>query len=225
VDAWADEELPLLVASGATVVASIWGRTAEEFGLAAERLTGLPIAALEVNVSCPNLHDGSRMFAHSTEATAAAVRASAACALPLWVKLSPGTPDLVAIAGAALDAGAAALVVCNTLPALAIDTETRRPVLGAGTGGLSGPALHPVAVRAVWDCARALPGASIIGVGGVMSASDAVELLLAGASAVEVGTATFRDPRAPWKVLSGLRRWCGRHGVRTVRELIGSAHA
>jgi dihydroorotate dehydrogenase (NAD+) catalytic subunit len=227
--AWIEEDLPALSAAGATVVVSIWGRTVEAFAEAAAILGAVTpddrrcVVAVEVNVSCPNLEDRSRMFAHSPEATADAV-AAAACGLPRWAKLSPNVSDLREIAAAALDAGAEGLTLVNTLLGLAIDVERRRPALGAGGGGLSGPALHPVAVRAVWECRDAFPGAAIVGVGGVLTGRDALELLLAGADAVQVGTATFRDPRAPWKILDGLDRWCRGAGVASLREMVGAAH-
>jgi len=225
VAAWCEEDLPGLVAAGARVVASIWGRTVEDFGRAAVLLAGVDrVVAVEVNVSCPNVEDRSRMFAHSPTATAEAVDATEVAGLPRWAKLSPNVADVCEIAGAALGAGAEALTLTNTLLGFAVDIERRRPVLGAGGGGLSGPAVHPVAVRAVWECRAAFPGAGIVGVGGVMDGADAVELLQAGADAVQVGTATFRDPRAPWKVLAGIDRWCRRHSVATVRELVGAAH-
>jgi dihydroorotate dehydrogenase (NAD+) catalytic subunit len=232
IEAWLAEDLPALAATGARVVVSIWGRRVEEFAAVAARLAaaraeaGGPAGALvavEVNVSCPNLEDRSRMFAHDPQATAAAVAASA-CGLPRWAKLSPNVADLVAIAGAALDAGAEALTLVNTVLGMAIDPVRRRPVLGAGGGGLSGPALHPVAVRAVFDTRAAFPGAGIVGVGGVMGPADAVELLLAGADAVQVGTATFADPRAPWKIQAGLARWLTKARVPSARQLVGGAH-
>ena len=157
------------------------------------------IVALEVNVSCPNVEDRSRMFAHSADATAR-VLAATVCGLPRWAKLSPNVPDVTEIAAGALEGGADALTLVNTLLGLALDTETGRPVLGGGGGGLSGGAVHPVAVRAVWECRAAFPEVPIVGVGGVLTGRDAVELLQAGADAVQVGTATFRDPKAPWKV-------------------------
>jgi dihydroorotate dehydrogenase (NAD+) catalytic subunit len=163
------------------------------------------------------------MFAHSPTATAEAV-AAVACGLPRWAKLSPNVPDVAVIADAALSAGAEAVTLVNTLLGLAIDVDHRRPVLGAGGGGLSGPAVHPVAVRAVWECRAAFPAAGIVGVGGVMTGRDAVEMLLAGADAVQVGTATFRDPRAPWRVLNELERWCRRRSVESLAELSGAAH-
>jgi dihydroorotate dehydrogenase (NAD+) catalytic subunit len=222
--AWLEDELPPLRAQGVRVVASIWGRRVEEFAKGAAMLAGAPgVVALEINVSCPNLEDRATMFAHSARATAQVVEATA-CGLPRWVKLSPNVADIVEIAGAALDAGAEALTLTNTLLGLAIDPETRRPRLGAGGGGLSGAALHPVAVRAVWDCRRAFPQAAIIGVGGVTRAAEAVEFLMAGADAVQVGTATFADPRAPWKILEGLTRWCRTHDVASSRQLVGAGH-
>ncbi len=227
VAAWVEEELPRLTERGARVVASIWGRRVAEFAAAADLLRGAPgVVAVEVNVSCPNLEDRSRMFAHSASATAEAVAAAASAGVPRWAKLSPNTPDLVEVAGAALGAGAEALVLVNTVLGMAIDPGRRTYRLGSGPGGggLSGPAIRPVAVRAVHDCRAAFPAAGIVGVGGVARGVDAAELMLAGADAVEVGTATFREPRAPAKVLAGLVRWCRRHGVRDVRLLVSAVH-
>ncbi len=223
---WLADDLPGLVAAGATVVASIWGRTVDEFAAAAAALASAPdeVVAVEVNVSCPNLEDRSRMFAHSVGATREVLAATEACGRPRWAKLSPNTAELVEIAGAAVDGGAEALVLVNTVLGMVIDVEARRPVLGARRGGLSGPAIHPVAVRAVYDVHEALPDVPIVGVGGTTTGADVVEFLLAGASAVEVGTATFADPRAPERILDEFGRWCRRHGVRRVSELIGGAH-
>lgn len=225
VAAWLADDLPALEAAGATVVASIWGRTVEEYARAAAMLASSPacVVAVEVNVSCPNTEDRDAMFAHSADATAAVVAAASCCGRPLWAKLSPNTPDLGAVAGAALGAGAEALTLVNTLTGLAIDLRTRQPALGAGRGGLSGPALHPVAVRAVYECRSAYPGCAIVGVGGVSGALDAIELIMAGANAIQVGTATLADPRAPARVLADLARWCARNGVADVAELTGCA--
>jgi dihydroorotate dehydrogenase (NAD+) catalytic subunit len=213
------DDLPALHAAGARVVVSIWGRSVADYAEATELVAtaasssaGACIQALEVNVSCPNVEDRSRMFAHSAEATARVLEATA-CAVPRWAKLSPNVPDIVEIARGAVEGGADGLTLVNTLLGLALDIESGRPVLGAGGGGLSGGAVHPVAVRAVWECRSAFPELPIIGVGGVFSGHDAVELLVAGADAVQVGTATFRDPRAPWKVLRQLARWCDTHGT------------
>lgn len=231
VAAWLEHDLARLARAGATVIASIWGRTPEEFAAAAELLAGADpcLVAVEVNVSCPNHRDrgkagASRMFAQSSSATADAVAASASCRLPRFAKLSPAVADLTEIAAAAIGAGASGLVLVNTMPAMSIALDSRRPALGAIRGGLSGAALHPVAVRAVWDCHEAFPDVAIVGAGGVGCGEDAVELLLAGAGAVEVGTATLAEPRAPLRVLEELGHWCQRHGVADVAELVGSAH-
>ena len=226
VEAWLARDLPRLEAAGATVVASIWGTSVEGYEKAAAMLAGAPpcVAAVEVNLSCPNVEARRSIFAHSVSATAEAIAATAACGRPRWAKLSPNVTDLTAIAGAAVGAGAEALTLVNTVMGMAIDPATRRPRLGAGGGGLSGPAMHPVAVRAVFECRAAFPDAAIVGVGGVASGEDAAELLVAGASAVQVGTATFADPRAPLRVLEQLEQWCRSHNVGRVTELIGAAH-
>jgi len=226
VAAWISDDLPGLIRSGARVVASIWGGSVDDYRLAAEALRHAPpeVIAVEVNVSCPNLEDRRKMFAHSAAATAEVIAATEACNRPRWAKLSPNVADLADIAAAASDAGAEAVVLVNTLLAMAIDIESRRPVLGAGRGGLSGAALHPVAVRAVYDVHEALPDLPIVGVGGTSSGADVVEFLLAGASAVEVGTATFADPRAPHRILGELQQWCRRHEVQRLEDLIGEAH-
>lgn len=223
---WLEECLPALIDTGADVVASIWGDTVDAYRRAADSLAAAPpeVVAVEVNVSCPNTDDGMRMFAHSADATAAALAATAGCGRPRWAKLSPNTPEVVAVAAAAVDGGAEAVVLTNTLAGLVIDIDRRRPALGAGRGGVSGAALHPVAVRAVYDVCEALPEVPIVGVGGVARGTDAVEMLQAGASAVQVGTAIFADPRAPWRVLHELREWCRGEGVQELDELIGAAH-
>lgn len=228
VEAWIRDELPALRATGARVVASIWGASIDGYRRAAAALAPVAsdVIAIEVNLSCPNVEDRRGMFAHSAEATAAAIDAvaSVSAELPLWAKLSPNVTDLAAIARAAHEAGAAAVTLINTVMGMVIDVDTRRPLLGNGGGGLSGRAVHPVAVRAVWDVRTALPELPIVGVGGVASGPDAVELLLAGASAVQVGTATFADPRAIGRVQDELQDWCRRHDVRRITELIGGAH-
>ncbi len=226
VEAWLADELPALVAAGVRVVVSIWGRTVDDYRRAAEMLAGVPaeVVAVEVNVSCPNLEDRRRMFAHSPAATEEVLAATEGCGRPRWAKLSPNVTELVEISDAARRGGAEAVTLVNTLMGMAIDPETRQYRLGAGGGGLSGAALHPVAVRAVHDVAAALPGLPIVGVGGVASGEDAAELLLAGASAVQVGTATFADPRAPALVLAGLRAWCRRQGVRRIGDVVGAVH-
>jgi dihydroorotate dehydrogenase (NAD+) catalytic subunit len=221
---WRETHLADLETRGCTVVASSWGRTVQEFAEAASAMRGANVVALEVNASCPNLESRSSIFAHSALATAEIVRAAKAAQLPLWIKLSPNTPDLVAIAGAALDAGADALVLVNTVLGLGIDIEGRRLSLGNGGGGVSGPGILPVALRCVYECRAAFPTTPIVGVGGVSRGEDAVAMIMAGANAVEVGTATFANPRAPWIVQRGLERWLRRHDVSRLSEIEGAVH-
>lgn len=223
---WLEEELPAVIATGATVVASIWGTTIEDYAKAAELLRDAPaeVVAVEVNVSCPNLHDRNRMFAHAPETTAEAIQAASVCGRPMWAKLSPNVSDLASIAKAAHSAGADAVTLVNTVLGMAIDTETRTYRLGGGGGGLSGPAIHPVAVRAVHDVHAAFPEIPIIGVGGVARGVDAIELMMAGASAIQVGTASFADPRSVARVLKEIEEWCAERSVGSVRELIGVVH-
>lgn len=229
--AWLADDLPALAATGARVVASIWGFTVDDYRAAAALLAAGPlpsVVAVEANISCPNVEDRLEMFAHHEDSAAAAVTAAAEglapSGLPLWVKLSPNVTDLPAIAGAVLGAGAGALTLTNTVMGLAIDPVTGRARLGGGGGGLSGPAIHPVAVRAVYECRRAFPAVPIVGVGGVTTGYDAAELIAAGAHAVQVGTASFADPGAPGRVLAELAAWCRRHGVRRLGDLLGRAH-
>ncbi len=223
---WLEHDLDPLLARGARVIASIWGHSVADYadaarllGPAAERLT-----ALEVNLSCPNQRDGDTIFAHDARLTAEVVGAviESAPGLPVLAKLSGGVADLVAISGAAVGSGATGLTLINTVRAFAIDTTTRRPVLGSSGGGLSGPAIAPIALRAVHDVHTALPDVSIIGTGGVTSGLDAVAMLLAGASAVGVGTATFAEPRAMLRILDELARWCARNDVARVADLTGA---
>jgi dihydroorotate dehydrogenase (NAD+) catalytic subunit len=227
-EAWLEHDLPALSAAGARVVVSIWGQSVAEFGAAADLLAqrlpgGSSVVAVEVNVSCPNVEDRSRMFAHSATATHE-VLSAIECGLPRWAKLSPNVPDIVEIAAAALRGGAEGLTLVNTLLGLALDLTSGQPVLGGGGGGLSGAVIHPVAVRAVWECRAAFPDAAIVGVGGVSSGLDAVEFLKAGADAVQVGTATFRDPRAPWRILREAEKWCAKNHT-SVAALRATAQA
>ncbi|CAN5813467.1 dihydroorotate dehydrogenase [soil metagenome] len=223
---WLVEELPPLLDLGATVVASIWGRSVDDYRRAGDLLASAPagVVAVEVNLSCPNVEDRSAMFAHSVEATEAALAATAGCGRPRWAKLSPNAGDLVPIVDAAMAGGAEAVTLVNTVMGMAIDPASRRYRLGNGGGGLSGPAIHPVAVRAVHDVAAARPDMPIVGVGGVTDGETAAELLVAGACAVQVGTAAFADPKAPGQVAADLVDWCSRHGTGDVGELIGAIH-
>lgn len=223
---WLRDDLPALVATGARVVASIWGRSVEDYARASAMLADAPpeVVAVEVNLSCPNVERRHSMFAHSEIATTQAMAVTEACNRPRWAKLSPNVTDLPAIAAAAREGGAEAVTLVNTVMGLLIDPDTRRARLGNGGGGLSGPAIHPVAVRAVFECRAAHPDLPIVGVGGVACGEDAAELLLAGAGAVQVGTATFADPRASARVLAELAEWVGRQADRRLERIIGGAH-
>jgi dihydroorotate dehydrogenase (NAD+) catalytic subunit len=224
VSAWRRDYLPALLGRGARVVGSIWGRSVSEFADAARAMRGADLVALEVNASCPNLEGRTGIFAHSASLTAEIVSVAQESQLPLWVKLSPNTPELVDVALAAVDAGATALVLVNTVLGMIIDIERRRPALGNGGGGLSGAGILPVALRSIFDCRAALPSTPIVGVGGVSSGEDAIAMVMAGANAVQVGTATFANPRAPWIVARQSQEWMARHGVSTIEEICGAAH-
>ena len=227
---WLAHDLPSLEALGARVVASIWGRGVEDYRRAAEMLAaaGESVVAVEVNLSCPNLEGRRGIFAHDPDLSAAVIEATAGCRRPRWAKLSPNTDRVVEVAAAVAAAGAEAVTLVNTLLGMVIDPTSLRPALGAGGGGLSGRAIHPVAVRVVHDVHQALPDLPIVGVGGVASGWDAVELMLAGASAVQVGTATFADPGAPARIAEELVDWVvehgADHGMTRVADLTGAAH-
>ncbi|HET6916159.1 MAG TPA: dihydroorotate dehydrogenase [Acidimicrobiales bacterium] len=233
---WLDEELPPLAASGARVVASVWGFSARDYRDAAAliadaRRSGRPgvdrVVAVEANISCPNVEDRRRMFAHSSGGVSEAVSAAVEGldgSLPLWAKLSPNVTDVTEMAGTAQSAGASAVTLINTVMGMSIDPATGRHRLGGGGGGLSGPAVHPVAVRAVFECRAAFPALPIVGVGGVRTGEDAAELIAAGADAVQVGTATFADPRAPATIVAELAAWCDKNGVSRIDQLKGRAH-
>jgi dihydroorotate dehydrogenase (NAD+) catalytic subunit len=221
---WLERDLPPLVARGARVIASVWGRRTDEFVQAAIAVAAAPgVVAVELNLSCPNLAHGE-LIAHDPSATAATVRAvvEAIPPVPVFAKLSPNATDVVAIAVAAMEAGSAGLTCVNTVRAFLVDADARAPALGAGNGGLSGAAIKPIALRVVHDVARAIPGVPIIGTGGVSTGLDAAEMLLAGATAVGVGTATFADPRATLRVRDELVRWCAARGVARVADLVGA---
>jgi dihydroorotate dehydrogenase (NAD+) catalytic subunit len=226
IEHWVAHDLPALRELDATVIASVWGHSTADFIRATEVLVTVEdaIAAVEVNLSCPNLDHGDTIFAHDAAATADVVRGVVATgiAVPVFAKLSAGVGDLPVIAGAALDCGATGLTLVNTVRALLVDADLRRPVLGSAGGGLSGAAIKPIALRAVHDVTRAHPGVPVIGTGGVSTGVDAVEMLLAGATAVGVGTATFADPRAPVRIVTELARWCDKRGVSRITDLVGA---
>jgi dihydroorotate dehydrogenase (NAD+) catalytic subunit len=223
---WLQHELPQLVATGARVVASIWGRTVAEYRQAAEMLGDAPaeVIAVEVNLSCPNLEGRRGIFAHDAELSAEVVSATEACGRPRWAKLSPNTDRIIEVAGAVHQAGAEAVTLVNTLLGMVIEERTLKPALAVGGGGLSGQGIHPVAVRVVHDVAAAHPGLPIVGVGGVCTGWDAVELMLVGASAVQIGTATFVDPRAAARIQNELVAWARHGGHADLAHLTGLSH-
>jgi dihydroorotate dehydrogenase (NAD+) catalytic subunit len=223
VEAFCRDLLPSLRQRGACVVVNVFGETEEEYAQVVERLEQEEgIAAYELNVSCPNVAKGGMEFGHDPRVLRALVSLLRQhTRRPIWVKLSPNAPDPVAVGEAALAAGAEALTLVNTFRALAVDSKTRRPALATGFGGLSGPAIKPLALRLVWELHRAFPQAPLVGMGGITTGEDAVEFLLAGACAVQVGTATFRNPRACLEVLEGLVAYCQQQGVQNLQELVG----
>jgi dihydroorotate dehydrogenase (NAD+) catalytic subunit len=226
VDYFLAEDLPWLLKHNVTVFASIAGNTVEEFVKVADKLRtgGRGLAGVEVNISCPNLEDRNNMFAHSVESTAAVV-AGVKKALPKYAvfpKLSPNVTSLTEIAAAALDAGADGLSLVNTVFGMSIDVESRLPKLAGTIGGLSGPAIRPVAVRAVHEVHRAFPHVPLIGQGGITTATDALEMILAGASAVAVGTANFVNPRSAVDIAAGISEYLTRHEIADVSELVGA---
>jgi dihydroorotate dehydrogenase (NAD+) catalytic subunit len=219
-------DLPWLAEKGARTVVSIAGSTVEEYVRLAQRLRGRPgLTMLEVNISCPNVEDRGKVFACDARAAADVVTAvRRVSAVPVFAKLSPDVTDNVSIARACVDAGANGLSMINTLLGMAIDTKTMKPVLAGVTGGLSGPAIRPVAVRCVYQVHAAMPEVPILGMGGIRTGVDALEFLLAGASAVSVGTAVFGDPNAPVRIIDELRAALADRGITSVADVVGRAH-
>jgi dihydroorotate dehydrogenase (NAD+) catalytic subunit len=223
VDRFISEKMPYLRTLTAPLIVNILGDSVEDYRELARRLDGGPgISALEVNISCPNVKKGGVAFGASPEMAAAVTAAvRGATKLPVIVKLSPNVSDITVMAKAVEAAGADAVSLINTLIGMAINAETRKPRLANIIGGLSGPAIKPVALRMVWQTARAV-SIPVIGIGGIGTAEDAVEFLLAGASAVQVGTANFYDPSAAEKIIAGLEEYLRRHGEERISNLIGA---
>jgi len=221
VDRFIEDELPDLKTLGTNIIANISGDTVEEYAEMAEKLSEAGVDLIEVNVSCPNVKAGGAAFGVSPQGAAAVTRAvKRVSKVPVMVKLTPNVTDIAEIARAAEDAGADALSLINTILGMRIDIKTRRPVLRNNTGGLSGPAVFPVAVRMVWQARRAVK-IPICGMGGIMTGEDAVEMMLAGADIVSVGTALFRDPLAPLRVTEGIARYLDENGYPNVSEITG----
>ena len=228
IDTFLEKDIPWLVEQQAKVIVSIAGESVDEYGVLARRLRSVPgISALEVNISCPNVENRGQVFAcHPDTATAVieAVRRNIGGELPIVAKLSPDVTDIVEIAGAVINAGADGLALINTLLGMVIDTNTMKPKLAGKTGGLSGPAIRPVAVRIIYQIHQAFPNTPIVGMGGVASGRDALELILAGASAVSVGTATFGNPKAAFDIKNQLEMLLLEKGFTDFRDAIGFAH-
>jgi len=223
IDAFIEKKVPFLRSVATPAIANFFGNTIDEYAELARRLDAIPeVAGLEVNISCPNVKQGGIVFGTDPKCAFDVVSACReATVKPLIVKLSPNVTDIVSMASACADAGADALSLINTLTGMAIDLDRRRPVLANITGGFSGPAIKPVALRMVWQVARAV-ALPIIGIGGIMNARDALEFILAGATAVQVGTASFINPGAAQTIAAGMEAWLEENGVEDVRSLIGA---
>jgi dihydroorotate dehydrogenase (NAD+) catalytic subunit len=229
IDAFLNKDLPWLLEHGARAVVSIAGSSVDEYARLAGRIHDAGGASmLEVNISCPNVEDRGQVFACDARAAAdvvAAVRRETHSDVPVFAKLSPDVTDIVAIARSCVNAGADGVSMTNTLLGIVIDTDTLRPVLAGVTGGLSGPAIRPVALRCVWQVHAAMPEVPILGMGGIRTGLDALQFVLAGASAISVGTETFHDPSAPIRVLRELRESLALRGFERFSDAVGVAHS
>jgi dihydroorotate dehydrogenase (NAD+) catalytic subunit len=223
IDAFENEKMPFLRTLRPPVIANIYGTSIEEYAALAERIDALEgIAAVEVNISCPNVKAGGVVFGVDPLAAARVVKAVRdRTRKTVIVKLSPNVTDVTVIARSVEQAGADALSLINTITGMAIDIETRRPRLANITGGLSGPAIKPVALRMVWQVARTVR-VPVIGIGGIRRAEDAVEFFIAGATAVQIGTANFIDPRTALDVIAGIERYLRQHGIQDIADLVGT---
>lgn len=219
VDHFIDNDLPWLSQQGTAVIANIAGNTVEEYCIMAEKLNDTTVDMVEMNISCPNVKHGGVAFGTSCDSVASITRAVRShCRKPLIVKLSPNVSDIAEIAKAAQSEGADAVSLINTLTGMRIDIETSRPILKNNTGGMSGPAVFPVAVRMVWEVKKAVD-IPVIGMGGISTWEDAAEMLIAGADALQIGTVLFNDPYAPIKICEGLSAFLQRKGLKSVSEL------
>lgn len=223
VEAFIAEDMPFLVERQVPTIVNIWGTSVEEYAQVAARLTGVPgVVGLELNVSCPNVKEGGASFGTRVETFTEVVKAvRAATTLPILPKLAPNVPDVRPFVKAAQEAGANAISLINTLPAMAVDLETRRPVLANRVGGLSGAGIHPIALKHVWEAAQ-VAEVPLLAMGGIFTAKDALDFILVGATAVAVGTATFIDPLAPLHVLEGMEAWLDAHGIADITDFRGT---
>ena len=222
VDVFINEDLPWLKQQNTTIIANIAGNTVEEYCQMAEKLSETDVDMIELNISCPNVKSGGVQFGTSCESVGQITHeVRAHCKKPLVVKLSPNVTDIASIAQLAEANGADAISMINTLTGMKIDIRTRRPIIRNNTGGLSGAAVFPVAVRMVWQVSKAV-SIPIIGMGGITTWEDAVEMLIAGATALQIGTVLFADPYAPIKINEGLNRFLDENGIRSVTELTGT---
>jgi dihydroorotate dehydrogenase (NAD+) catalytic subunit len=227
IDSFIANDLPWLREHNARAVVSIAGGHTDEYVALAKRLYHQPVDLIEVNISCPNVENRGQVFACDAIAASrviSAVRRAAHPDVPIFAKLSPDVTDIGYIARSVADAGADGISLINTLLGMAVDLDTMQPALGGITGGLSGPAIRPVAVRCVWQVHRAVPHLPLLGMGGIQTGRDALEFIVAGASAVSVGTAVFHDPTAPIRILAELEAELDKRGFGSVREAIGFAH-
>lgn len=222
IDYFIEHELPSLSQKGTVIIANVAGHTVEDCVAIAQKLEGTPVDMIELNISCPNVKQGGAAFGVSCEAAGAITKAvRQASTKPLMVKLSPNVTDITAIAKAVEAEGADAVSLINTLLGMRIDLNSRRPILKNNVGGLSGPAVFPVALRMVWQVANAV-SIPVIGMGGIASGRDAIEMMMAGASAVQVGAAIFADPYAPLKIIQEMDEWLDQHQIASVREITGT---
>lgn len=222
IDVFVERDIPFLAKYDTRIVVNVCGRSEADYVEVVERLADQPVDLLEINISCPNVKEGGIAFGQDAEAAASITRAvKAAAKQPVIMKLSPNVTDIAVMAQAVEAAGADAISLINTITGMKIDVHRRQFALANKTGGLSGPAIHPVAVRMVYEAAQAVK-IPIIGIGGVMCAEDALELILAGASAVAVGTANFTNPRATEEIIDGIRAYMSAEGVKDISELIGA---
>jgi dihydroorotate dehydrogenase (NAD+) catalytic subunit len=227
VDHFLAVDLPWLNRERVPVIASIAGNTVQEFMLVSDRLRGAPgVVGIEVNISCPNLEDRNNMFAHDPKAAAQVISAVRRGAdVGIFAKLSPNVTHITQIAEAVLDAGATGLSLINTLVGMSIDIDTGKPRLSGTYGGLSGPAIKPVALKAVHECHEAFAEVPIIGMGGIMDERDAIEFVYAGATAVAIGTANFIDPRSTERIADGMKRFMVSKGITSLSQIRGGINA